>query len=70
VTRRTVLAYRLHHFPVTPLLPLHVNRDQRMRRWHQEQNVKNQPEKQAKHDQEEVEERRKGLPVQEQADRR
>src|SRR6476619_2781815 len=68
--RRAVLADRLHHLAVPAVLPLHVNRDQRMRRGHQQQDVENQPENQAKYDQDQVEDRRKRLPVQEQSERR
>src|SRR5215212_1929836 len=68
--RRAVLADRLYHLAVPPVLPLHVNRDQRMRRGHQQQDVENQPENQAKHDQDQVEDRRKRLPVQQQPERR
>jgi hypothetical protein len=65
-----VPADRLHHFPVTPLLLLHMDRDESVRRRDQEKDMKNQPEKQAKDDQDQVEERRKRLPVEEQTDRR
>ena len=55
---------------MTPVFPLHVNGNERMRRGHQQQNVENQAEIQAKHDQDEVEDRRKRLPVEKQAERR
>jgi len=55
---------------VPALFPLHVDRDYRMRRRHQPQDVKNQPENRAKHDQDQIENRRKGLPVQKQPERR
>src|ERR1700736_4694298 len=71
ITRwRPVPADRLHHFPVPPLFPFHMDRDHRMGRGHQQQDVKNQPENPAKHDQDQVEDRRKRLPVQEQPQRR
>src|SRR6202163_1706084 len=71
ITRwRPVPADRLHHFPVPPLFPFHMDRDHRMGRGHQQQDVKNQPENRAKHDQDQVEDRRKRLPVQEQPQRR
>jgi len=60
--RRAVLADRLHHLPMPALFPFHMDRDHRMRRGHQQQDVKNQPENHAKHDQEQVENRRKRLP--------
>jgi hypothetical protein len=41
--RRAVLADRLDHFPMPALFPFHMNRDHRVRRWHQQQDVKNQP---------------------------
>jgi hypothetical protein len=59
-----VLPDRLHHLAVTALLPFHMNQDDRMRRRRQQQNVENQPENRAKHDQDEIEDRRKRLPVQ------
>jgi hypothetical protein len=65
-----VPADRLDHFPVHALFPLHMDRNHGMGRRHQQQNVKNQPENQAKHHQDHVENRRKWLPVQQQADRR
>ena len=37
---------------------------------HQQQDVENQPENQAKYDQDQVEDRRKWLPIQEQPERR
>src|SRR6476660_4834824 len=52
------------------VLPPHVDRDQRMRRGHQQQHMENQSENQAKHDQDQVEDRRKRLPVQQQPERR
>jgi len=61
-----VLADRFHHLPVPAIFPFHMNRDQRMRRRHQQQDVENQPENRAKHDQDQIENRRKRLPVQEQ----
>ena len=64
--RRAVLADRLHHLPVPALLAFHVNRDHRMGRGHQQQDVENQPENQTKHDQDQVEDRRKRLPVHQQ----
>ena len=67
--RRAVLADRLNHLAVPAVLPSHVNRNQRMRRRHQQQDMKNQPENQAKHDQDQVEDRRKRLPVEEQPER-
>jgi len=40
-TRRpAVPADRLHHLPVHALFPFHMNGDQRVRRWHQQQDVK------------------------------
>ena len=68
--RRAVLADRIHDLAMPALLPFHVNRDDRVGRRHQEKNVKNQPENHAKHDQDQVENRRKRLPVQEQPERR
>src|SRR5512138_1043581 len=68
--RRPVLADRRHHLAVPTVLPLHVDRDQSMRRGHQQQDVENQPENQAKHDQQQIEDRRKRLSVQEQPERR
>ena len=50
--------------------PLHIDREYRMRRGHQQQDVENQPEKRAKYDQDQVENRRKRLPVEQQAERR
>jgi len=47
-----------------------MNGDQRVRRWHQQQDVKKQPENHAKGDQEQVEDRLKRLPVHEQPKRR
>src|SRR3954467_205126 len=64
---RPVPADRVHDFAVHPLLALHMHRNQRMRRGHQQQNMENQPENQAKHDQDEVEDRRERLPVEKQA---
>src|SRR5258708_4384975 len=68
--RRAVLADRLDHLPVPAVLPLHMHRNDRMRRGHQQQDVENQPENRAKHDQDQVEDRRKRLSVQEQPERR
>src|SRR5260370_891734 len=68
--RLAVPADRLHHLPVPAVFSLHVDRDHRVRRGHQQQDVENQPEKRAKHHQDQVEDRRKGLPVQEQPERR
>src|SRR6478735_486116 len=65
-----MLADRLHHLPVPALFPLHMDRDHRMRRRRQPQDVKNQPQNRAKHDQDQIENRRKRLPVQEQPERR
>ena len=65
-----MLADRLDHFPMPALFPFHMNRDHRVRRWHQQQDVKNQPENRAKHDQDQIEDRRERLPVQEQPERR
>src|SRR4051812_10836153 len=65
-----VLADRRDHLAVPAVLPLHVDRDQRMRRGHQQQDMENQAENQAKHDQDQVEDRRKRLPVQQQPERR
>src|SRR5260370_32705634 len=53
--RRAVLADRVYYLAVPALFPLHVNRDDRVRRRHQQENVKNQPEDHAKHDQDQVE---------------
>ncbi len=39
-----MLADRLDHLPVPAVFALHMNRDQRMRRRHQQQDVKNQPD--------------------------
>src|SRR5216684_5427842 len=61
--RRAVLADRLHHLPMPALFPFHMYRDHCMRRGHQQQDVKNQPENHAKRNQEQVENRRKWLPV-------
>src|SRR5215208_5101145 len=55
---------------LTAVVPLHMDRNQRMRRGHQQQDMENQPENQAEHDQDQVEDRRKRLPVQEQPERR
>ena len=68
--RWPVLPDRRHHLPVPALLALHVHRDHRVRRRHQQQDVENQPENRAKHDQEQIEDRRKRLSVQEQPERR
>jgi hypothetical protein len=61
---------RLNHLPVPSVFPLHVNGDQRVRRGYQQQNVENQAENKAKHDQNEIEDCRKRLPVQQQPKRR
>src|SRR6267142_5662930 len=50
--RRAVLADGLDHLAVPSLFPLPLNRDQRMRRRNQQQDVKKQSENRAKHDQE------------------
>jgi hypothetical protein len=46
-----VLTDRLHDLPVPAVFPLHVYGDQRMCRGYQQQDVENQAENQAKHDQ-------------------
>src|ERR1700730_12799320 len=59
ITRRhTVPADRLHHLPMPALFPFHMNRDHRMRRRHQRQDVENQPENHAKDDRDQQTERR------------
>lgn len=65
-----MLADRLHHLPVPALFPFHMNRDYGVRRGHQQQDVKKQPENHAKYDQDQIENRRKRLPVQKQPKRR
>ena len=65
-----MLADRLHHLAMAALLPLHMDRDHGMGRRDQEQDMENQPENRAKHDQNEVEDRRKRLPIEEQPKRR
>jgi EmrB/QacA subfamily drug resistance transporter len=62
-------ADRLNYLVVHALLPFHMNRDQRMSRRHQQQNMENQPENQAKDDQDHIENRGKRLAIQEQPER-
>jgi hypothetical protein len=54
---------------MSPVLTLHVHRNDGVRRRYQEKDVKNQPQNRAKDAQNEVEDRSKGLPVQEKAER-
>jgi hypothetical protein len=63
-------ADRVNHLSMHPLFPFHMNCDHRMRRRHQQQGVENQPEDQANDDQDQIENRGKWLPVQEQPKRR
>jgi hypothetical protein len=65
-----MLTDSVHHLAMPALLAFHVNGNDPMGRRHQQQRVKNQPQKHAKHDQNQIENRRKRLPVQQQADRR
>src|SRR5438045_3708974 len=68
--RRAMPADRVNHLSMHPLFPFHMNCDHRMRRRHQQQRVENQPEDQANDDQDQIENRGKWLPVQEQPKRR
>jgi hypothetical protein len=57
-----VLTDRFDHLAVPTLFPLHVHRNQRMRRRDQKQDVKNQPENHAKDDQDQFRMAEKGCP--------
>ncbi len=65
-----MLANCLHHLTVPALFSLRMHSNNRVRRRHQQQNMKDQPENRAKHDQDHIENRGKRLTVQQQAQRR
>jgi hypothetical protein len=64
-----VPADRFDDVPMSPVLALHVDRNDGVRRRDQQQNVENQPQNRAKDAQNEVENGGEGLPVQQQAKR-
>jgi hypothetical protein len=61
--------YCVNDLAVHALFPFHMDSDHRVRRWHQQQWMENQPENQANDNQHHVKDRRERLPVQEQSDR-
>ncbi len=68
--RRAVTLDAVHDLAMLAVLALHVDRDDGVRRRHQEQHRKHQAEQDARHDQHEVEHRRERLPVEQQRQRR
>src|SRR5258707_1380722 len=61
---------RVHHLPVPAVLALHVDRNDGVQRRNEEGDGKDKPEQDAGHDEDEIEDGRKGLAVQQEAERR
>ena len=68
--RRAVLADRVDDLAVLAVLALRGHRKHRVQRGDEEQHRECQPEDEARHDQDEIEDRRERLPVQQQSERR
>src|SRR5882762_323455 len=68
--RRAVALDRVDELAVLAVLAFHVDRDDAVDRGHEEEDRKEPAEDQAEHDQHNVEDRRKRLPVEQQPERR
>jgi hypothetical protein len=68
-TRRTVPLDRIHQLSVPAVLAFHVHGDDGVQRRNQQQHVEDQSEDKARHDEDEVQDGRERLPVEQKGER-